>query len=476
MSSPKRSLDEWVQALSRAELPVLGRTVTQLASVNDYLSSHAAELVRVILHDPNMTAKVLRLANSVLYNQARKPINTVSRAIVVLGYEAIRSICLATFVLEKAASGTMQEQLQREVARSFHAAVQAKSMAELRGDTDSEEIFIAALLFHLGEMAFWCFGDASAKAMSEALAGGMAPTEAQSEIMGFRFTALTLALTREWGISPVLQEALQSRDTPESRSRGIRLSHQLVQAIEQGWDSIPTQDSIRTVSQYLKLETRQARQAVYNNALLALDTLSELGMTQAGRLVPMPPGLTDEAAAPPPRPVLAPNPALQLSILRELTTMVGGSADINLILQHVLEGLHRGVGFERAVFALVNPQRTLLTGKYAVQEVSSDLVQAFRFALDGHQAPLAPVVQSREMIWGARHTSSPLSAAVRAALGADDFLLAPLWVNNRLIGAFYADCAVSRRAITQDDADAFQLFVAQAGLCLQMLTSRKAGS
>ena len=107
MSSPKKSLDEWVETLSRAELPVLGRTVSQLASVNDYLSSHSAELVRVILHDPNMTAKVLRLSNSVLYNQGRKPINTVSRAIIVLGYEPIRSICLATFVLEKVAFGAM---------------------------------------------------------------------------------------------------------------------------------------------------------------------------------------------------------------------------------------------------------------------------------------------------------------------------------------------------------------------------------
>lgn len=478
MSSPKKSLDEWVETLSRAELPVLGRTVSQLASVNDYLSSHSAELVRVILHDPNMTAKVLRLSNSVLYNQGRKPINTVSRAIIVLGYEAIRSICLATFVLEKVASGAKQEQLLRELARSFHAAVQAKSLTELRGDADSEEIFIASLLFHLGEMAFWCFGGEQADALSERLAAGMPDNEAQTEILGFRFPTLTLGLTREWKISPTLQEALQARDTPQSRSRSIRLSHQLARAIEQGWNSVAVADAIHAISQYTGVEIRQVRQAAYNNALVAKDTLKEFALPNAENLVPTPPGAghlsgsqTVESPILPPEPTLAPNPALQLSILRELTNMVSSNVDFNLVLQHVLEGMHRGVGLERALFAIANPSRTSLAGKYAVQLQQSDLVTRFKLSLtDASFQPLQNAFEHKETLWA--KTSGKLDCLKRL-LGVGDCFIAPLMIHNRLIGAFYGDCAFSQRALGAEDYEAFQLFVAQASLCLQMLSTRK---
>lgn len=476
MSSPKLSLDRWVERLSRAELPVLGNTVSQLASVNDYLSSHAAELVRVILHDPNMTAKVLKLANSVLYNQGRKSINTVSRAVVVLGYESIRSICLATFVLEKAASGVMRDELVREVARSFHAAVQAKGLAELRGDGDSEEAFIAALLFHLGEMAFWCFGDPTAHALAMAVNQGQSAVDAQQEIVGFRFSALTLGLTQEWGISPSLHEALMGRDSPESRSRGIRLAHQLASAIERGWSSPATSDCLVAVGHYCKLDPKQAQQTVYNQALLARDTLREYGMSGADKMIPMPPGAEPMAPEPATESVgLRADPALQLSILRELTTLVAGNTDFNLLLQHVLEGLHRGVGLERAVFAIANRDRTALAAKYLVQNEDSDLLEVFQFDLRTPEAAgLAAIVLHRDSFWYNQTLKKLDLRAFMLRCATKDFMITPLWVNNRLIGAFYADCAFSGRPLTQEDFDAFQLFAAQAGLCLQMLSARKA--
>lgn len=482
MPCSKKSLDDWVQQLSRAELPVLGRTVSQLASVNEYLSSHAAELVRVILHDPNMTAKVLRLANSVVYNQSRRPINTISRAIVVLGYEAIRSICLATFVLEKSAIGPLQEQMMQEIARSFHAAVQARSLAELRGDPNAEEIFIGTLLFHLGEVAFWCFGDEVAEELAEAVARGIPAVEAQQDIVGFRFTALTLGLTREWGISPVLQEALQNRDTPDARSRGIRLSHKLVQAIEQGWGSKAVDEAMQAASKYTGVDAKEMRQAVFNGALAAQDTLKEFGIAGAETLVPTPPGaavaeaaVAEAAPAQKPAPAVSKaDPALQLNILRELITMVNGHADFNLVLQHVLEGLHRGVGFERVLFALVNPQRTALVAKYTVQLVSSDLDKDFNFALGSAASdPLMQIFQARELLWASRNGRPAVEAMFMKRLKAKDFVLSSLWANNKLIGAFYADCAVSQRPICQDEVDAFQLFVAQANMSLQILSARR---
>ena len=64
-----------------------------------------------------------------------------------------------------------REQLLELLARSFHAAVQARNIAGYVLSRHEEEVFIAALLYNVGELAFWgCGGE-----QVEELPGGSAP-------------------------------------------------------------------------------------------------------------------------------------------------------------------------------------------------------------------------------------------------------------------------------------------------------------
>ena len=72
----------------------------QLLRAVDDPRSAPDKLARIVAHDPVLTSDVLRLANSpIIPNIARRPIETIQRAIVVLGVDALRGL-VATAMLQ----------------------------------------------------------------------------------------------------------------------------------------------------------------------------------------------------------------------------------------------------------------------------------------------------------------------------------------------------------------------------------------
>jgi HD-like signal output (HDOD) protein len=73
-------------------MPQLLRAVDDPHSATDKLS-------RIVAHDPVLTSDVLRLANSPIHRTSPAPIETIQRAIVVLGVDALRGL-VATAMLQ----------------------------------------------------------------------------------------------------------------------------------------------------------------------------------------------------------------------------------------------------------------------------------------------------------------------------------------------------------------------------------------
>jgi len=85
----QQKLQKWVQELRHKDMPVVGTVIAELNQITGSDASNASELAEVILRDPNLTSHVLRVANSVQYNYSRQKINTISRAIVLIGLKVI---------------------------------------------------------------------------------------------------------------------------------------------------------------------------------------------------------------------------------------------------------------------------------------------------------------------------------------------------------------------------------------------------
>lgn len=476
-----RALNEWVAHIRDQDMPALGQTVELVHSVTDDEKATTGRLAQAILQDPAMTAKVLKLANSALYNAAGN-VSTISRAIVVLGFNAVAEIAVAIQVIDALLKGGVREQVVKEMARGFHAAAQARSLALLRRDPRSEEVFIAALLSRVGEMAFWCFGGKRAEKLNAALAqGGQTPEEIQVSVLGFRLRQLSQGLAREWKLPMLLQTVLEGSARLGPTEQAIIYGQRLAAEAEKGWDAPGTRKLIAELAGFVGSSPETLREELAANSAEAARIAGCFGAAEAGRAIPQGnPGGTpveDEPELPVVGP-MEPDPQLQLKILREISGRISAHASLNEVLQLVLEGIYRGVGFDRVLFALLSHNRQQLIAKVALGSGAEALRNAFIFSLDQTPRDLINEFFRSPRAYRLEPGKNPPGLRLdrlQLVTNADLACVAPILANGRAIGLFYADRLAGGRLIDDESFDAFQLFVQQVSLAVTAVAAQRTG-
>lgn len=84
---------------SHGQLPTLPEVMTRILVVLEDPESCAEDITAVLSSDPVITSRVLRLANSAFFG-SRFQIDTIHRAVVTVGFEAVKQMTLATTVLD----------------------------------------------------------------------------------------------------------------------------------------------------------------------------------------------------------------------------------------------------------------------------------------------------------------------------------------------------------------------------------------
>ncbi len=110
----------------------------------------ADSLARIILKDPSLTGRILKMANSPFYQRVAE-IKTVPQAVSVLGVTTVKCLALSTSVFNPdkiaAASGVDPKEF---FAYSLCIASASEKIARTISNTSPEEAFIAGLLHDIG--------------------------------------------------------------------------------------------------------------------------------------------------------------------------------------------------------------------------------------------------------------------------------------------------------------------------------------
>jgi len=474
------NLSAWVEKLGESGMPVFAHTAKDISHVAESRESSAAELARVVLQDAAMTAKLLRVANSPVFNPMGKSISTVSRAVVLLGFQEVRSICLSIAVVESMLKGKQKQYVIEEMARSFHAAVQARELARKRKDPSPEEVFIATLLFHLGDMAFWAFAGESADRLDTALQqrAGEDRQKIQRDVLGFVFRDLTLGLSKEWKLGELLEQSLQGKVDKNPRAGNVALGYELAMAAEKGWDKPEVKKLVERISENLYMPVAEVSKFVRRNAEEAADTAAFYGAVKASELIPVAsekkePAVADAIEAEVPV-FVEPDPMLQLTILRELSTLMESKPNFNLVLEMVLEGIYRGIGMDRTLFALRTPDHRFLAGRYALGLDNERLRTQFQVeTVDRKPNLFTHVIKTLQPVWVKADEDAAvrglLTPEVQAISKGSPFFVAPIEIRKKVIGIFYADRHVSGRSLDEDSFTSFKHFAHQGNLALTFL-------
>jgi HD-like signal output (HDOD) protein len=133
-------------------LPALPATVSRVLQVTGDPDSSAHDLMVAIFPDQVMCATILKLANSAFFGMPRQ-VNSVEKAITVLGYNEIRNIVVgkAVFTSCQSMCRNNRDAVNRFWDHSFHCGLAAKIIAEeLR--LSASELFIAGLIHDIGKL------------------------------------------------------------------------------------------------------------------------------------------------------------------------------------------------------------------------------------------------------------------------------------------------------------------------------------
>jgi len=474
---PNSKLQTWLSRINQQELPIFKYSLDAIKTITASDDSSNNELANAVLKDANLTARLLRLANSFYYNPAGVRISTITNAIMLLGFNVVRDICLSLAIIDVLVKGNTHEYILKLMAKSFHAAVQARAIASEFKDESCEEIFIAALLYHLGEMTFFCTAKDSNHELYEKLChDSKNPDKNQKELLGFTFHDLTVQLTQDWHLSELLHDAILNSDPKNTRTKHIRRGHALAFAATHGWSSAAVEKELVNISTHTGKPLKETIKFAHKNAELAISLAKEFGADAAAVLIPT---VRDDSGAdytssnsPQTSPYPITDPMLQLSILRELSSILITKPAINQILEMVLEGMYRGVGLDRTVFALVSPGKKDVRAKFVLGADSKEFYSRFVIPLQTKQNDLFKQMQLYKRSYWIQDTedgedANLVSADMRKAFATDSFFISPIVVKNSTIGYFYGDRQPSGRQLDQESFDSFKHFTQEAIIAIK---------
>jgi HD-like signal output (HDOD) protein len=139
------------------DMPTVPLVLSRIIQVLDDDHSSAQEMEELILHDPSLSARILKLANSALYS-FRSEVKTISHAIPLLGLNLVKSLAIGVSVFESFTKGAKGESthISNLWMHSFGVGMLSQEIWKSRGPRkEAEFAFLCGLLHDLGKVIFF---------------------------------------------------------------------------------------------------------------------------------------------------------------------------------------------------------------------------------------------------------------------------------------------------------------------------------
>lgn len=463
--SDPRSLAEWTHVLINQEMPILSYTALSIHDVLNDDRKGAMELASVILQDPNLTVKLLKISNTPHYNPTRQKIVTVSRAITMIGSEVIRELTLICSFLESISSSINKQKVSEEIAQAIHAAIHAKYLAVASRDPSPEEVFIATLLKNIGSISFWCFCRNQGERIKAIVdKGEVTQAEAEKIVLGFKLVELGANLSKAWNLGGLIEESIKPATLSKNPRIGlINLGYEITEALRAGIDSKKYETCIRKIESLTGQPKQIIHEKLKENTRAASDIAYQFGATDAAKLIQnvLSQAIDSEGVLP-----VIDKKHLQLQITQDITSIISEQFDINLLLKTIIEGIHRGIGMDRTILSMLVHDKQILRERFSLgwrKEIYEDKVifnvsekpdNLFHHVLSGNQAFWAK--PSEHASFYTRHDIN--------VIGKNECFMMPIFSNKIPVGLIYADREKSKEPLTEEDFNAFKSFTQLANM------------
>lgn len=524
--------DVLVRLDSSGDLPIFSASVSRIQLVGSDPEINAMDLAVEVLKDANLTTKILKLANSTYYNRGRSnKVGALSRAVVVLGFDVIKSTVVAMKLIDSFQQTHPGVELEGLLVRAYMAAGFVREIAEVAGVKKPEESYICGLLHGLGEIVLASVMPEHYRKMQDLVEHkNMSWNAAQKQVIHQRLYEIGQAVAARWEFpeattasmqpmqgnnkGPIKDSAKFNRATASLTADIMELLYVKQPHCQQNFaelcQELATVAGVGTDAVAISLEKafRQSSELAESYGLdksclfPALTTARSgsddqrdemakllLGQLQGSSLIEDERSLFNDSddddgygaeaaevadvARGPVSPRYQGDANALLSIIQQMTLLIAQKAPLNTVFNKALEGIVDGLGFDRAMLCLMTPDRNSYAGRIVYGEKAHELREIFRHCPLNEQRDLFSqvILQGQEMLVEdarASRWSALLSAPMVERLNVNSFLIASMRVHNKPVGLFYTDKVRTRTATNNEQYRGFLQLVSQAQLALQV--------
>lgn len=268
-----------------SSLPVIYSKINE--AVSDPRSS-MKDISTIISDDPGLTSRLLQMVNSAFYSFPSK-IETVSRALFIVGTQQVRDLALATSVMNLF-KGIPEDLVSMESfwRHSVACGIAAKILATYRRcEMNVERFFAAGIIHDIGRLIIYKKIPEKAREMIlRSKSDGKLLTTVEKESMGYDHSELGRVLVGFWNLPPSLEEVVAYHHAPRDARRypvetavvhiadiiahamqlGSSGEHYIPRVDEKAWEiiGIPTSVLSPTIDQ-LEREVNDVVQSLFGN-------------------------------------------------------------------------------------------------------------------------------------------------------------------------------------------------------------------
>lgn len=478
----------------KSDFPALSDSISTINKVTRSDKETISSLSNSILRDFSLTNKILRLVNSVYYRQAGGGnISTISRAVLVLGFDAVRNISTTVMLFEHLQNKGNASQLKEEFLRASLAAILSKDIGEQSASRDIEQVFICSMFHNLGRLLSQFYFPDESEEIKRAVEQKPGTEEAAAiQVLGISFEDLGIGIARSWGFPPLIVNCMRKlppgnvrkANTSEERTRVLSaFSNELCTMISSG-DPEQRQKELRKakarfgenislsekalgetmeksfleVAQFAGVLGISLKQSTFGRQIKTWVATSETEAALERSSTPV----TESAdtvlsvvaqAAPKEEPIEDEDEAIQqvgnpetilMSGIQDISNTLVEEFKLNDVLRIILETMYRAKSFKRVILCVRDARSNTMLGRFGFGPDASEMARHFNFSLvftpDIFHAALSKGVDILISDTNDPKISTRIPEWYRKGLNAGTFVIFPLCIKTNPVAMIYADC------------------------------------
>lgn len=201
------NIETLLQQLDKSDRPSPSGIVLELMQLLQRDDSGVNEASAIVRRDPVLSAKTLKLANSILYRGLR-PSVAIEDAVMRIGLQALSRLALGLSLIGAHSDLADGFDLQRYWSAALLRALAMEALGRRLGGWSAPELFTLGLLGDIGRLMLACAAPGEIAALDQATLTYHERLEQERERFGFDHLALSAILLRRWSFPDIMIAAI----------------------------------------------------------------------------------------------------------------------------------------------------------------------------------------------------------------------------------------------------------------------------